>query len=144
MQVAQALVVFFKRPGGQSQFSDVLAAQREDEGGKFTRLLAWIASNLHQNLDVETLAQRAGMSPRTFARKYTQRIGVSPAKSIKMFRVEAAKQLLMQGELPLANIAVNTGLTDEQRLRRAFLRRVGISPADYRKKFGARLVDEEI
>ncbi|MFD1158914.1 GlxA family transcriptional regulator [Roseovarius aestuarii] len=143
MQVAQALVVFFKRPGGQSQFSDVLAAQQEDEGGKFTRLLAWIASNLHQNLDVETLAHRAGMSPRTFARKYTQRIGVSPAKSIEMFRVEAAKQLLMQGELPFADIAINTGLTDEQRLRRAFLRHVGVSPADYRKKFGTRLVEKE-
>ncbi len=135
MQVAQSLVVFFKRPGGQSQFSDTLAAQQKDTDGKFERLLAWIADNLQNPLDVETLARQAKMSPRTFARLYTKRIGISPAKSVEMFRVEAAKRLLEHEDLSLLKIAVKTGLADEQRLRRAFIRHVGVSPADYRRRF---------
>ena len=137
MQVAQSLVVFFKRPGGQSQFSNVLLAQRQDDDGTFSRLHAWIASNLHCPLDVETLARQAGMSPRTFARIYKKRIGTTPAKSVEIMRVDAAKHLLEQGQKPLGEIAATTGLADEQRLRRAFVRHVGISPYDYRKKFGA-------
>ncbi len=137
MEVAQALVVFFKRPGGQSQFSNVLSAQREDGDGTFSRLHSWIAEHLEKDLSVVALAEESGMSPRSFARVYKDRTGRTPAKSVEMIRVEAAKRLLEQGRIPLATIARRTGLTDEQRLRRAFLRHVGVSPSDYQQKFGS-------
>ena len=95
MQVAQSLVVYFKRPGGQSQFSNVLAAQKKDGGGTFSELHAWIAGNLQFELDVETLARRAGMSPRTFSRLYKEKTGITPAKSVEMLRVDTAKRLLV-------------------------------------------------
>ncbi len=137
MQVAQSLVVFFKRPGGQSQFSNVLLAQQADGDGGFSELHAWIAGHLASDLKVETLARRAGMSPRSFARRYKERTGTTPAKAIEMMRVETAKRLLEQSGTSLARIALQTGLGDEQRLRRAFDRHVGVSPSDYRKTFGA-------
>ena len=136
MQIAQSLVVFLKRPGGQSQFSNVLAAQKDDSGGTFSDLHAWIAGNLQADLIVETLARHAGMSPRTFARLYKERTGITPAKSVEMMRVDAAKQLLEQTTLAPAEVALRTGLVDEQRLRRAFLRHVGVSPHEYRRTFG--------
>ena len=137
MQVAQALVVFFKRTGGQSQFSNILRAQKEDGAGRFSELHAWIAGNLHEELSVDELASRAGMSPRTFARHYRNRTGVTPAKSIELMRVEAAKRLLEQGSASMASVAAQTGLVDEQRMRRTFLRHVGVSPAEYRRSFAA-------
>ncbi|MEM7222303.1 MAG: helix-turn-helix domain-containing protein [Pseudomonadota bacterium] len=137
MQVAQALVVFFKRPGGQSQFSNLLNAQSQDEGGRFAELHAWIAENLKRDLGVEALAQRVGMSPRSFARHYKQLTGVTPARSVEMIRVDQAKRMLeLEPKLPLAKIAANSGLVDEQRLRRAFVRHMGILPQDYRTRFG--------
>ncbi len=138
MQVAQSLVVFFKRPGGQSQFSNVLHAQKRDEAGRFSELHAWIAENLQANLGVEALAQRSGMSPRSFARRYKERTGVTPAKSVEMIRVDSAKRMLeLESVIALKRIAKETGLASEQRLRRAFVRHTGVSPQDYRRKFGA-------
>lgn len=137
MQVAQSLVVFFKRPGGQSQFSNVLNVQKQDEAGSFSELHAWIAENLKDDLAVEALAQRVGMSPRSFARHYKERTGFTPARSVEMIRVDSAKRMLeLEPTLALSKIARNTGLADEQRLRRAFVRHIGISPLDYRAKFG--------
>ncbi len=138
MLVAQALVVFFKRPGGQSQFSNVLNVQAQDEDGLFSQLHAWIAENLDGDLSVEALAQQAGMSPRSFARHYRERTGLTPARSVEIMRVDAARHMLeREADMPLARIARNSGLGDEQRLRRAFLRHLGVPPQDYRKKFGA-------
>ena len=136
MQVAQALVVFLKRPGGQSQFSNVLDAQKNDADGTFSDLHAWIAANLGDDLSVEQLAARAGMSPRSFARHYKRRTGLTPARAVERLRVDAAKRLLERGTGSLAAVAVETGLADEQRLRRAFQRHAGVSPFEYRRKFG--------
>jgi len=138
MQVAQSLVVFLKRPGGQSQFSDVLLAQKQDRSGAFSDLQAWISNNIQAPLNVEILAKRAGMSPRTFARHYKSRTGVTPAKSIEILRVNKAKQLLEQRNIPIVTVARQTGLFDVQRLRRVFVRNVGVSPHEYRQKFGAK------
>jgi len=136
MQVAQSLVVFLKRPGGQSQFSDVLLAQKQDRSGIFSDLQAWMSNNLQCPLNVEVLAKKAGMSPRTFARHYKARTGVTPAKSIEILRVDKAKHLLEQRDIAIATIARQTGLVDQQRLRRVFAKNVGISLNEYRKKFG--------
>lgn len=137
MHVAQSLVVFFKRQGGQSQFSNALIAQTDDETGAFSKLHSWIAANLQFDLGVEVLARQAGMSPRTFARSYKKRVGTTPAKTVERLRVDAAKRLLEQPHTPLAKIAGLTGLGDEQRMRRSFLRHLGVTPHDYRRKFQA-------
>lgn len=136
MEVSQALVVFLKRPGDQAQFSNVLAAQRRDGGGRFSSLHAWIADNLTDALHIETLADRAGMSPRSFARLYKQATGKTPARSVEAIRVETAKRLLQEGDRPLAEIAAAVGLKDVQGLRRSFQRQVGILPAEFRERFG--------
>lgn len=136
MQVAQALVVFFKRPGGQSQFSDILNIQAAETEGLFADLHAWIAGHLQSDLSVAKLAERLAMSPRSFSRKYKERTGITPAKTVEMMRVDAAKRALVRSDLPLANVAFNAGFSDEQRLRRAFQRHVGTSPMAFRETFG--------
>ena len=141
MQVAQTLVVFFKRPGGQSQFSDILTVQSAEVDGLFSGLHAWIAGHLQSDLSVPTLAERLAMSPRNFARKYKDKIGITPAKTVEMMRVNAAKRMLVKGNRSLAEIALHTGFIDEQRLRRAFQRHVGTSPMAYRETFGEALTE---
>ncbi|XXX80844.1 helix-turn-helix domain-containing protein [Sorangium sp. So ce134] len=134
MAVARQLVVFLKRPGGQSQFSAPLAAQAA-EGGTFADLHAWMADHLSGDLRVERLAAQAGMSPRTFARAYAAALGETPARTVAAMRLEAACQALAGTTLPLKRIAHQCGFGDEQNLRRAFQRRLGVGPLEYRERF---------
>jgi transcriptional regulator GlxA family with amidase domain len=134
MRVARRLVVFLKRPGGQSQFSAPLAAQAASDGG-LDALHGWIADHLGADLRVERLAARAGMSPRSFARVYAAKLGTTPAKTVERLRVEAARHALEDGGAPIKQIAHRCGFGDEERMRRAFLRRLGVSPSDYRARF---------
>lgn len=138
LEVAQRLVVFLKRPGGQAQFSQALRAQASDRGGGFAGLHAWMADNLSADLRVERLAERAGMSPRHFARAYRERTGRTPAKAVEALRVEAARRLLQRpGPGPgVAGVAHACGFGDEERMRRAFVRCLGVPPAAYRTRFG--------
>lgn len=137
MRVARGLVLFLKRPGGQSQFSDPLAAQTADTSGTFNDLHAWITTNLDTDLRVERLAERAGMSPRTFARIYTERIGRTPAKSVEMLRLDRARSLLENSDMALTRIVGQCGFGDEQRMRRVFQRHLQITPNEYRHRFGS-------
>lgn len=134
IETARQLVVFIKRTGGQSQFSVPLAAQAQ-EGGRFDALHAWVAANLHDNLSVERLAEQAGMSARTFARSYVSQLGRTPARMVEAMRLEAACRALEKTSLPLKAVAANTGYNDEQNLRRAFQRQLGVSPGQYRSRF---------
>lgn len=134
LQTAQRLVVFMKRPGGQAQFSSILAAQLSDNGD-FAELHAWMADNLSEDLRVEHLAERAGMSPRTFARVYRDRTGMTPAKVVTALRVEAARRLLEETALPVGQVALRCGFGEEERMRRAFLHRLGVAPGRYRQRF---------
>lgn len=134
LQTAQRLVVFMKRPGGQAQFSSILAAQLSDNGD-FAELHAWMADNLSADLRVERLADRAGMSPRTFARVYRDRTGMTPAKVVTALRVEAARRLLEETALPVGQVALRCGFGEEERMRRAFLNRLGVAPGRYRQSF---------
>jgi transcriptional regulator GlxA family with amidase domain len=136
MQAARQLVVFLKRPGGQSQFSAPLAAQTADDG-TFSALRNWMAGNLDRDLRVERLAERAGMSPRHFARLFTGKLGATPAKLVEGLRLEAARRALEDGVAPIKTVARRCGFGDEERLRRAFVRRLGISPLQYRSRFAA-------
>jgi transcriptional regulator GlxA family with amidase domain len=136
IRVARRLVVYLKRTGGQTQFSVPLSLQAADDGG-FEALHAWVQSNLSADLRVEDLAGRVGMSPRTFARHYAQRVGQTPAKVIERFRIEAARRALEETGLSVKEIAVQHGFGDEERMRRAFQRRLGVGPLAYRQHFSA-------
>lgn len=136
LDIARRLVVFLKRPGGQSQFSTVLAAQASDVEGRFSALHAWIIENIAGDLKVETLAERAGMSPRTFARAYTSRTGMTPASGVEALRVETARLLLESSDIRgVVEVARRAGFGDDERMRRAFIRHLGISPSEYRSRF---------
>ena len=135
MQVARQLVIYVKRPGGQSQFSELLNVQASDTH-TFEKLDLWIEQNLARDyLSVELLAERAGMSPRNFARRYKEKTGRTPAKAVEVFRVEAAKRLLESSPRTIDQVARSSGFGDEERMRVTFHRHLGVSPRDYRKRF---------
>ena len=136
LQVARRLVVFMKRPGGQSQFSTALATQLTG-GDRFGELNAWMAGNLAADLRIETLAERAGMSVRNFARRYRTETGLTPAKAVAAMRVEAAQRLLEESDLPIIRIAERCGFSEEEGLRRAFMRSLGVPPGRYRARFAS-------
>jgi transcriptional regulator GlxA family with amidase domain len=139
MTVARGLVVFLKRPGGQSQFSAPLSAQMTaqtaGDANGLDALHAWMSEHLGADLRVERLAARAGMSPRTFARVYAGTVGTTPAKTVERLRVEAARRALEDGRAPIKQVAHRCGFGDEERMRRAFVRRLGVSPSEYRERF---------
>lgn len=136
LEIARRLVVFLKRPGGQSQFSTVLAAQASDAEGRFSALHAWIVENIAGDLKVETLVEKVGMSPRTFARAYTSRTGMTPASGVEALRVETARQLLESREISgVVEVARRAGFGNDERMRRAFVRHLGVSPSEYRSRF---------
>ncbi|MEJ8846136.1 GlxA family transcriptional regulator [Variovorax rhizosphaerae] len=139
MEVARELVVYLKRPGGQSQFSELLQAQAEDSAAMFDELNLWIAGNLERpNLGVEQLAEQAHMSPRNFARVYKQKTGRTPAKAVEVFRLEAARRLLEDSSRNIDQIAMLCGFADEERMRVTFQRHLGVAPRDYRRRFAVR------
>lgn len=129
-RTAQQMVVYHRRPGGQSQFSALL----ELEGGRFDTLLAWARENLTRPLTIEDLAARAAMSPRNFARLFASETGATPAKAIERLRVEAARALLDSAPLQVEDIALEAGFGDPERMRRAFIRVFGQPPQAFRRE----------
>jgi transcriptional regulator GlxA family with amidase domain len=134
LTVARALVVFFKRPGGQSQFSGALAVQQASRPA-LRDLQAWIAGHLDADLSVAALADRAGLSERSFARAFRAEVGQTPAAYVEALRVERARALLEDGAQSLEIVARAAGFSSPEILRRAFHRRLGVSPAGYRERF---------
>lgn len=135
LEVARHLVVFLKRPGGQSQFSATLALQKQ--GGRFDRLHAWIAEHLTRDLGLSSLAAEAGMSERSFVRHYRAETGQTPARAVELIRVETARRLLADSTVPVKRVALQCGFGSEETLRRSFLRAVGVTPQAYRERFSA-------
>lgn len=133
LAVAQELVMFLKRPGGQSQFSRYLEAQRRDD--RFGALALWMLEHLDADLSVERLAARANLSPRHFAREFATHVGATPAAYVARLRVEEARRRIEDGARQLKDVARQCGFGDEQRLRRAFRRALGVTPQDYRARF---------
>ncbi|MES2250310.1 MAG: DJ-1/PfpI family protein [Pseudomonadota bacterium] len=131
MEAARSFVTFLKRPGHQSQFSAALSSQIAGDRG-FSKLHAWLMEHLADELSVETLADCVGMAPRTFARRYTEQVGRTPAKTIEAFRIEAALRSLAEPTLSLKKIARDCGFGDEQNMRRSFVRVLGVGPDSYR------------
>lgn len=139
LAVARDLVVFLKRPGGQSQFSTALSMQHatRSQDSRFGDLHAWILDNLASDLSVATLAAQVGMSERSFVRHYRAHTGNTPARAIEQLRVEAARRLLGDSALPIKRIADRCGFGTEETLRRSFLRAVSVTPQAYRERFSA-------
>lgn len=136
LRLARSLVAFMARPGGQSQFSTILNRQTADASGRFDGLHTWITDNLDRNLSVAELAEQTGMCVRNFARVYHAATGHSPAKAVELFRVSMARDLLEETNLPITVVAQKTGFVDDERLRRAMQRVLGISPKQCRERFG--------
>jgi transcriptional regulator GlxA family with amidase domain len=134
LAVARWLVLFLQRPGGQAQFSVQLAAQAADRA-PLRELQAWITEHLDEDLRVEVLADRACMSQRHFARAFRDEIGVTPGAYVEAARVERARLCLEDGAEPIEHIARRCGFGTPETMRRAFARRVGVSPAAYRARF---------
>jgi transcriptional regulator GlxA family with amidase domain len=133
LAVARYLVVFFKRPGGQAQFSAALSLQTADD--KFGGLHDWINEHLADDLSLPVLADQAGMSERSFSRHYAEATGQTPARAIEHLRVEAARRLLSESRLPVKRIAQRCGFGSEETMRRSFLRLLAVTPQDYRARF---------
>lgn len=136
-EAAGWLVVFVQRPGGQSQFSAQLRAQRATTTS-IADLQAWLADHLDEDLGVEQLAARVGMSPRTFARVFGRETGTTPAVFVEELRVEGARRLLERTDLTVAAVAGRVGMKHAETLHRAFHRRLGTTPDRYRQHFRRR------
>ncbi|TLY68058.1 MAG: GlxA family transcriptional regulator [Gammaproteobacteria bacterium] len=126
-RTAQHLVVYHRRPGGQSQFSALL--EMEPSQGRFAALFDHLRTHLAAPLTVERLAARACMSPRHFARVFREQTGVTPAKAVERLRADAARAMLESGARSVQEVAEHCGFHDPERMRRAFLRLFGAPPS---------------
>jgi transcriptional regulator GlxA family with amidase domain len=134
LETARWLVLFVKRPGGQAQFSAQLTAQTA-ERRPLRELQAWISDHLDADLSVPTLAGQAHMSERNFARAFAREVGMTPAAYVEAARVESARIALEGAEDPVEMVARRSGFGTVETMRRAFHRRLGVGPADYRRRF---------
>ena len=134
MRVASQLVMFFKRPGGQMQFSrkeEVVPAGRS----AFQEVQRWVAANPAADHSVASLAKRMALSPRHFARLFHSEVGLTPAAWVEATRVAAVRRMLEDGQTTPKQVAARCGFADADTLRRTFVRHVGVTPAEYRKRF---------
>lgn len=129
-QVARQLVVYYRRPGGQSQYSALL--ELSNSQGRFAELLDYVRQHLYQPLTVEDLAARACMSSRHFARAFAAETGSTPAKAVERLRIEAAASALENG-VAVQTVAKQCGFSSPEILRRAFLRLRGMPPSALRR-----------
>jgi transcriptional regulator GlxA family with amidase domain len=136
--VAQSLVVYHRRAGGQSQHSALL--EIDGKSDRIQNALTYAKRNLRKSLTVDDLAEAAHLSSRQFSRAFRAETGQSPAKAIENLRIEAARLLVEQGQHSIDTIAVETGFADRERMRRAFLRAFGQPPQVIRRN--ARVGDE--
>ena len=130
-RAAQQMVVYFRRPGGQSQFSALLDISAPS--GRFSPVLAWARERLAEQLPVERLAAHAGMSARNFARTFATETGTTPAKAVERLRLETARQRVEETTEPVEQIAAQVGFGDPERMRRAFVRAFGQPPQALRR-----------
>jgi transcriptional regulator GlxA family with amidase domain len=134
-KVAQQLVVYYRRPGGQSQFSTLLELERAD--GRFAALLDYVRTNLRERLSVDDLAAHACMSPRNFARLFQTETGTSPARAVMRLRAETARAQLESGASSVQAVARDCGFGDPERMRRAFQQIFGVPPSGVRRSVGS-------
>src|SRR5262249_38007287 len=134
--VARQMVLFLRRPGGQSQFSAQLAVQAADRQ-PLRELQAWIVEPPGADCSAEALSRRVAMSPRNFARVFSRETGMTPAQYVERVRVEAARRRLEDSTDGIDAVAAGCGFGTAETMRRAFLRRLRVAPSDYRTRFRA-------
>jgi AraC-like DNA-binding protein len=128
------MVMFLKRPGGQSQFSAHLAAQMSTKS-QIQQAQEFVLENLSADLSVDGLARRAGMSTRNFSRVFRRDVKLTPAAFVDAARIDAARRMLTDTKTPLQRIARACGFGNLTTMRRVFARNLGVAPLDYRKRF---------
>lgn len=134
LECARNLVVFMRRPGGQSQFSTTLESQHA-ERDVINDLIAWAVDNLSNDLSVNTLADRAHMSLRNFSRVFRSETGQTPAAFVQNLRIDATRRLLEESDESIEEISKRCGFRSADALRRSFQRVVKVAPTDYRQRF---------
>ncbi len=134
LAVAQMMVVFLQRAGNQPQLSATLAAQAGVTEPLDT-LLAWLPDNIDTELSVDALARRVAMSPRNFARLFRAEVGTTPGRHIEDLRLESARRQLASTRKSIDEVASASGFSSAEILRRAFGRRLGVTPGQYRASF---------
>lgn len=137
LDVARDLVVYLKRPGGQSQFSVHLASQSTSHSG-IQAAQQWILTHIAEPLSLAELSGQAAMSERNFRRLFQKEVGMSPLAFVERARIDAARRLLEEGGLPLKAVAARVGFSSDQSLRKLFRKQLGISPDEYRDRLGGR------
>jgi len=135
LAVAQRLVMFLRRPGGQAQFSPLLTPSA-GRVQRLARLLEWIPAHLTDDLSIEALAFQAHMTPRTLCRLFKQEVGMGPGRYVEQVRLEAARNLLLDGQASVATTARLTGFGHPENLRRTFQKRLSVSPSELAERFG--------
>jgi len=135
--IAQDLVMYLRRPGGQLQFSRY-NLQQSSSSGPIGDLQSWIIENIAADLSVEILAEKVAMSPRNFTRVFTRETGASPARYVAEARLAAARERLEQTRDPLEKIAQQTGFGSSINLRRIFEKQLQLTPGEYRQRFHCR------
>jgi transcriptional regulator GlxA family with amidase domain len=134
LKVARYNVMYMMRPGGQTQFSANLIAQKAEDP-RIGETLDHILANSVDDLTVASLASRAAMSERSFTRKFKEETGMTPAHYVEAARLQKARVELEQTDIPVEQIARQTGFGTAERMRRVFQRHLGISATDYRDRF---------
>jgi len=133
-RVASQLVMFFKRPGGQLQFSRKGEARPAGRSA-LQQVQRFVAAHPADDHNVENLAARAGLSPRHFARLFSKEVGMTPAAWVETARISAARRLLEAGRNAPKQVAVQCGFANADTLRRSFAKHVGVTPAEYRRRY---------
>ena len=134
LAVARRLVMFLRRPGGQAQFSALLAPDTS-RTPRLLGLLEWMAQNLAADLSLEALAQRAHLSSRSLSRLFVQELGMGPGRYVEQLRLEAARGLLQDSGASIGTVARLTGFRHPENLRRTFHKHLSVSPQDYAERF---------
>ncbi|KUN84273.1 GlxA family transcriptional regulator [Streptomyces griseoruber] len=133
-EIARLLVVYLRRPGNQAQFSVQLSAQTA-RSDPLREVQYWAAANLAADLSVPAMAQRAGLSPRQFARVFAEQVGMPPGRYVDLIRLEAAQRMLTDTRDGVVRIARHCGYGTPEAMRLAFVRELDVSPTEYRRAF---------
>jgi transcriptional regulator GlxA family with amidase domain len=136
LAVARELVVYLKRSGGQHQYSEPLQFQTESVT-RFSELATWMLSHLNEDLSVEVLAAQACLCPRHFSRRFKMEFGHTPADFVERLRLDEARHRLSNADNSIENVGISVGFKSADAFRRAFERRLGINPSDYRRCFSS-------
>jgi transcriptional regulator GlxA family with amidase domain len=134
LMIAKLLVMYLKRPGGQSQFSIKLREQSADDS-RLSGLLKWLDENYKEQMNIEKLAEMSSMSLRTFNRCFKSDTGLPPAKYIEYLRLEKSLEIMEKTEKSFEETAYESGFTSPEQFRRAFIRRYKVTPSEYRSRF---------